>query len=151
MAFFVLRKLILQTRMRSHPVRLDIWFLVRPFVYFHTSCVRTANALARLHGCAGLPDPSLVAYVISTIISWDGSIVHLEHMKCLLALQSQSEFEGLVSNARGIWKVLSMVQYFSNRLTNSFMFGIILNSYRFSMLRNKFEMEGVWQAQDISL
>ena len=48
MALSVLRKLILQTRMRNHPVALDVWCLVRPFVYFHTSCVRTAKALARL-------------------------------------------------------------------------------------------------------
>ena len=67
MALFVLRKLILQTRMRSHPVGLD--------VSFHTSCVRTAKALARLRGCAGSPELSLVAYVISTIISWVGSYV----------------------------------------------------------------------------
>ena len=37
MALFVLRKFILQTHMRSHPVGLDVWFLVGPFVYFHTS------------------------------------------------------------------------------------------------------------------
>ena len=47
--------------------------LVGPFVYFHTSCVRTAKALASLRGCAGSPEPSLVAYPISTIISWAGS------------------------------------------------------------------------------
>ena len=76
MALFVLRKLILQTRMRSHPVGLDVWFLVGPFVYFHTSCVRTAKALARLRGCAGSHEPSLVAYVISTIISWAGSFCY---------------------------------------------------------------------------
>ena len=29
-----------------------------------TSCVRTAKALARLHGCTCSPEPSLVAYVI---------------------------------------------------------------------------------------
>ena len=46
MALFVLRKLILQTRMRSHPEGLDAWYLVRPFVYFYTLCVRTAKALA---------------------------------------------------------------------------------------------------------
>ena len=73
--FFVLHKLDLQTRMCSHPVGLDVWFLVRPFVYFHTSCVWTAKALVRLHGCAGSPEPLLVTYVISTIISWAGSIV----------------------------------------------------------------------------
>ena len=48
MALLVLRKLIIQTRMHNHPVGLDIWFLVGPFVYFHTSCVRTVKALARL-------------------------------------------------------------------------------------------------------
>ena len=77
MVLFVLHKLILQTRMRTHPVGLDVWFLFGPFVYFHTSCVRTAMALARLCGCTGSPEPSLVAYVISTIISWAGSINEL--------------------------------------------------------------------------
>ena len=48
-------------------------FFVGPFVYFHALCVRTAKALARLRECAGSPEPSLVAYVISTIISWAGS------------------------------------------------------------------------------
>ena len=33
---FVLCKLILQKRMHSHPVGLDVWFLVGPFVSFHT-------------------------------------------------------------------------------------------------------------------
>ena len=74
MALIVLRKLILQTRMRSDPVVLDVWSLVGPFVYFHSLCVRTAKALARLRACAGSPEPSLVAYAISTKISWAGSI-----------------------------------------------------------------------------
>ena len=73
MVLFDLRNLILQMHMRSHPVGLHVWFLVGPFVFFRTSCVRTAKALARLCGCAGSPEPSLVAYVISTIISWAGS------------------------------------------------------------------------------
>ena len=71
MALFVLRKFILQTRMCRHSVGLDVWFLVGPFVYFQTLYVRTAKALARLRGCS--PEPSLVAYAISTIISWAGS------------------------------------------------------------------------------
>ena len=75
MVHFVLRKLILQTRMRSHLEGLDVWFLVGPFANFLTLCVRTAKALVRLHGCAGSPEPSLVAYAISTIISWAGSFV----------------------------------------------------------------------------
>ena len=77
MVLSVLRKLILQTRMGSHPVGLDVWFLVGHFVYLHTSCERTAKALARLHGCACSPEPSLIAYVISTIILWPGSFVML--------------------------------------------------------------------------
>ena len=44
--FLPSEKLILQMRMRSHPVGLDVWFLVGYFVYFRTSCVRTAKALA---------------------------------------------------------------------------------------------------------
>ena len=75
MVLFVLRKLILQTHMRSHQVGPDVWFLVGPFVYFHTLCVRTAKALARLCGCAGSHEPSLVAYVVSTIFSWAPSLV----------------------------------------------------------------------------
>ena len=77
MALFILRKLILQTCKRSHSEGLDVWFLVGPSVYFQTSCVRTAKALARLRGCAGSPEPSLVAYVISTIISWAGSNIRI--------------------------------------------------------------------------
>ena len=75
MVLFILRKFILQTRMRSHPVGLQVWFLVRPFVYFHTLCVRTAKALGRLRirGCAVSPESLLFAYAISTIISWAGS------------------------------------------------------------------------------
>ena len=75
MVLFVLRKLIFQRRMRSHPVGLDVWFLIDPFVYFHTSCMRTAKAPVRLRGCAGSPEPSLVAYVIITIILWAGSFI----------------------------------------------------------------------------
>ena len=40
---------------------------------FHSLCVQTAKALARLHRCAGSPVPLLVVYVISTINSWAGS------------------------------------------------------------------------------
>ena len=80
MVLFVLRKLILQTRMHNHSVGLDAWFLAGPFVYFHTKCVRTAKAVVRLCGCAGSPELSLVAYVISTKISWAGSFISLQIM-----------------------------------------------------------------------
>ena len=75
MALFVFRNLILQTRMCSHPMGLDVWFLVGPFVHFHTSWVRTAKALARLRGCEDSSEPSLVAYVVSTKIPCAGSNV----------------------------------------------------------------------------
>ena len=39
-----------------------------------------AKALARLHGRAGSSEPSLVAYVISTIISSAGSILIIPHV-----------------------------------------------------------------------
>ena len=79
MVLFVLRKLILQMRLRSRPMGLDVWFWVWLFIYFHTLCVRTVKALVRLRGCAGSPEPLLVAYVISTIISWAVSII----LECL--------------------------------------------------------------------
>ena len=44
MAVIAFRKLNLQTRMHSNPLGLHVWFLVRPFIYFHTLCVRTAIA-----------------------------------------------------------------------------------------------------------
>ena len=70
MVLFVLCKLILQTRMRSHPVGLDIWF--RSDLSF-TSILHVWKQRRLWQGCAGLPEPSLVACVISTIISWAGS------------------------------------------------------------------------------
>ena len=63
---------IFQTRSHSHPMEPDVRFLVGPFFYFRTSCVRTAKGLTRLRKCAGSPEPLLVAFVIS--ISWAGSI-----------------------------------------------------------------------------
>ena len=67
MALFFLRYLI-QTRMRSHPVVLGVWFLVGFFVYFHAL---------------------LIAFVISTIISWAGSyacssVRYNTHLYCLV-------------------------------------------------------------------
>ena len=64
MVLFVLSKLILQTRMCSHPVGLDVWCLVGPFVY-----VRTAKALARLRRLAWAFAGRLCT---CTIISWAG-------------------------------------------------------------------------------
>ena len=63
MALFVLGKLILQTRMVSHPVGQDVNFWSDP----SSTILMCANSegLVRLRRCAGLPEPSLVSYVIS--------------------------------------------------------------------------------------
>ena len=62
--------------------------MVIPFIYFHTLCVRTAKALGRLRGCAGSPEPSLVANVISTIILWAGSCIYSLTMGLHFAFQN---------------------------------------------------------------
>ena len=80
MALFVLPNIILQTRMRSHPMGLDVSFSVGPLVYFRISCVRTAKALARLRGCAGSPEPSPVAYVISTKLAQMSLVTRRENL-----------------------------------------------------------------------
>ena len=51
MLLFVLRKLSLQTRMRSRPVGLDVWSLVGHFVYFYTMCANSVGSgeSARMH------------------------------------------------------------------------------------------------------
>ena len=77
MSLFVLRKLILQTRMRSHPVGLDVLSFgrtLRLLPYFMCVNCEGSGEIARMRRdpCSS-PEPSLVAYVISTIISWAGS------------------------------------------------------------------------------
>ena len=52
-----------------HPMGIDVRFLVGPFIYFHTLCVPTAKAPVRLRGCAGSPEATLLAYVISISVS----------------------------------------------------------------------------------
>ena len=108
---FVLRQLILQTRMCSHPMGLDVWFLVRPFIFFHTLCVRTAKALARLCRCAGPHESLLVAYVISTIISWAAS--NEDFHVCTEIWTWFSNWEFLVRNwERRYFLALGMCPYF---------------------------------------
>ena len=62
-------------------VGLDIWLsgrTLRLIPYF--VCANSEDPqLVRLCGCAGSPEPLLVAYVISTIISWTGSYNVFKH------------------------------------------------------------------------
>ena len=86
----------------------------------HTSCVRTAKALARLRGCAGSPPPSLIAYVISTIISWAGSYIiiwqfHRFSLKCLP--HEQRIYVHLPGNINGMqFKVITALARSNNWL-----------------------------------
>ena len=50
-------------------------------------------------------------------------------------------------STRGIWKVLSMVLYLSNRFTNPIMFGINFKSYLSSMLWHKFHEDIIMQTR----
>ena len=68
--YSVLRKRIAHAQPSSEARCLNFSWTLR---LFHTSCVQTAKALARLWICAGSPGHSLVAYMISTIISGAGS------------------------------------------------------------------------------
>ena len=67
MALIALRKLNLQTRMRSNPLWLHVWFFGQThhlLPYF--MCANNTGS----GRCAVSPEPSLFAYAISTINSW---------------------------------------------------------------------------------
>ena len=81
LALFVLCKFILLIRMPSHPVGLDVWFLVWPFVYFYSSCVWTVKVLADAWPFAGrLCDKyhNLMSWLIYTLpafsCNWNSEI-----------------------------------------------------------------------------
>ena len=114
----ILHKLILQTCMCSHSVGLDVWFLVGPFVYFHTSCVRTVKALARLRQCAGSPEPSLVAYVISTIISWACSFSIFSYKVYVVGIHLNCPTEAILMNTHNIyfnWDLKNIIPKLSSK------------------------------------
>ena len=70
----ILCRLIIQTRMCSHPVGLDVRFFGRThhlLTYFMCANSEGSGKTAQMHRLARA---SLVACVISTIISWAGSI-----------------------------------------------------------------------------
>ena len=72
-------------------------FFIGPFVYFHTTRVQIVKALARLRKCAGSPEPSLVAYVIRTIISWAGSYYYtLRHSLSEIQLCKNVYVQGIL-------------------------------------------------------
>ena len=58
--------------MPSHPAGPGIWLSVWRFLLTHYLYERAAEVLARLRGCAGSPEPSLLACAISTKFAWRG-------------------------------------------------------------------------------
>ena len=87
MVLFVFHKRILQTPMHSHPGGLDVYFWSDPS---STSILHMCEQQRLWRDCAGSPETSLVAYVISTIISWAGSIIGSQQ---LMVLQCCFSFE----------------------------------------------------------
>ena len=58
--------------MPSHSEEPGIWLSVWRFLLTHCLYERAAKVLARLRGCAGSPEPSLLAQAISTKFAWRG-------------------------------------------------------------------------------
>ena len=83
MDLMVSRFVVLQLHMRSPLFGLQtrfffFFFFAWSFLKVSTTCLRTAKALASLRLCASSPEPVLFAYVISTLFSRAGSVVHWE-------------------------------------------------------------------------
>ena len=58
--------------MPSHSEDSGIWLSVWRFLFTHCLHERAAEVLARLRGCAGSPEPSLLACAISNKFAWRG-------------------------------------------------------------------------------
>ena len=63
--------------------------------------------------------------------------------KCIICLQLFRETTS--TSSRDNRKVFTMVFYLSNLLTNTFMFGIILNNFSFSMFKHNYQEDFVMQ------
>ena len=85
---FVLRILILQTRMRSHPVGLDVWFFGRTLRLL--PCVRTVKALARLRRLAQVFAGRLCDNYHNLMswlnFKWDGGLLVKSEKRCVHVL-----------------------------------------------------------------
>ena len=61
-----------QLRMPSHSEEPGIWLSVWRFLLIHCLYAQATKVLARQRGCAGSPEPSLLAWAISTKFAWCG-------------------------------------------------------------------------------
>ena len=83
--------------MPSHSEEPGIWLSVWRFLLTHCLYERAAKVLARLRGCAGSPEPSLLAYAISTKFAWRGpktssSLVQTDQQGAAISNSSSSSF-----------------------------------------------------------
>ena len=69
--------------MPSHSEGPGIWLSVWRFLLTHCLYEQAAEVLARLHGCSGLPEPSLLAWAISN------NLFDAAHMMLLMRYLSQ--------------------------------------------------------------
>ena len=72
-----MRKMLPLTSMSTNLEGLEVEFLARAFLYFHTLCIRAAKALASLRICTDSSEPSLLTDAISTEIICTGSYMHM--------------------------------------------------------------------------
>ena len=84
--------------MPSHSERPVIWLSVWKFLLTHCLYERAAEVLARLRECAGSPEPSLLAYTISTKFAWRGP-----NMNCISKLESAPFRMSLVTRKSVFW------------------------------------------------
>ena len=62
-------KVLLLTPILTYQAGLEIKMLTPVLINMHPLSMRVAKTLARLHGCAGSPEPWLLANAISTKIT----------------------------------------------------------------------------------
>ena len=91
-------------------------------------------------------EPSSTSILVYATNEGSGDIKHNKGSK--IYPQNQVVLDCIT---RGIWKVLSMALYLSNRFTNPIMFGIILKSYLSSMLWHNFNEYIIMQTRKILL
>ena len=117
------------------------------FLYIYTVFERTTMALARLCGCAGWPEPSLVTYVTSTRFIWAGQYseqvpvppsVHLAHHALIYQSHQSSSGLKIPLSSQHLWNV-------SEDICSHFR--LVLNTYigpqNFSLPRRF--VGGVWK------
>ena len=118
------------------------------FIRFGTKLYRQVVGIPMGTNCAPLvADLFLFCYERDLMMSLSDD----KQADVIDAFNTTSRYLDDILNTRGIWKVLSMVFYLSNRYTNLIMFGIILKSYLFSMLWHKFHEDIIMQTRKIIL